>query len=440
MLDARAGQPRIHGDLNGPHGPGRTSSCVASGVVGGAALAAGAAGFGLGELLDVDPATRSRRRRPERSSSSRSTAATTGSTPSSRTPTPPTTRAAAGAGLHRASEVLRLDDRPRPQPVLTACNRCGDAGQLAIVAQRRLPEARPQPLPVDGHLADRQPGSARAAPAGSAAGSTAPTAPRRGRGELRAGAAAAAGRRDPGRRVRQHRRTASLPTGYQPACSARSGKPNRASRRCRPAPRARSPTWSQIDRMVREAAGRDRRADGRPARRPPAPAAGAGRWPPAGAGRPLRRGGRADPGLLGQPGRVRHRTPTSGPGTRCLLTRARHGADRRFVDRMAGSERGRQVSVLRSTASSVAGCGPTRPTAPTTARPARCSCWVRRSPAASTASSPACATSTTATSRPRSTSATCSSAALLAPVLGAEPARYLDGYQPTTHLPLFPAG
>ena len=112
---------------------------------------------------------------------------------------------------YAAGQVLDARRPARAQP--------GDHGPQAAVRRqaarhrprRRLPEAGPQPLPVDGHLADRQPGPARRTPAGSAAGWTRGGDPRL-RGLVRAGAAAAAGR------------------GH----SAGAAVPLRGARRCRP--------------------------------------------------------------------------------------------------------------------------------------------------------------------------------------------------------------
>ena len=110
--------------------------------------------------------------------------------------------------------------------------------------RRRLPEARPQPLPLDGHLADRLAGPPRPAPAGSAAGWTRTAATPRLRVSLEPVLPPLlAGATHRGRRVAAPRARAARPARSRRP-SRGSGSRSRASRRCRRARPARSPTCS----------------------------------------------------------------------------------------------------------------------------------------------------------------------------------------------------
>ena len=95
--------------------------------------------------------------------------------------TDPAYHAARPELAYAADEVLHLDDQLGPEP---GHDRHGDAVAEQAAGHRargRLPQARPQPLPLHGHLADRVARDARPAPAGSAAGWTRPATTRCGR-------------------------------------------------------------------------------------------------------------------------------------------------------------------------------------------------------------------------------------------------------------------
>ena len=169
---------------------------------------------------------------------------------------------------YTAEEVLRLDDAARAEPGADRpAQRLYDAEQLADRPRRRLPEAGPQPLPVDGHLADRAAGPARqhrlARPL-ARRGRRRPAA----RGVLRAGAAAAAGRRDaaPARRCRST--GLQLPDGRASRRRwPRSARPS--SRASRPLQARAAACFADLRRGRRDdharcadAAGRRRRTDG----------------------------------------------------------------------------------------------------------------------------------------------------------------------------------
>ena len=78
-----------------------------------------------------------------------------------------------------AAQTLQLNERVGLNPRLTALKRFWDAGQLAVVRGRRLPEPRSQSLQLDGDLDERQSATGSRARDGSGAGSTAtcPAAP-----------------------------------------------------------------------------------------------------------------------------------------------------------------------------------------------------------------------------------------------------------------------
>ena len=63
---------------------------------------------------------------------------------------------------YRSDEVLDLGEGLGLNPGLTGLKGLWDAGQLAVVRGVGYPQAGPQPLPLDGHLADRVAGRAPA--------------------------------------------------------------------------------------------------------------------------------------------------------------------------------------------------------------------------------------------------------------------------------------
>ena len=83
-----------------------------------------------------------------------STAGTTASTPSCLPRTPPTVRRAGALALPE-TKVLPLSDGLSLHPSLTGVRQPGTRGAGGDRAGSRLPEPDPQPLPVDGRLADR---------------------------------------------------------------------------------------------------------------------------------------------------------------------------------------------------------------------------------------------------------------------------------------------
>ena len=133
----------------------RRKFLIASGVVGASALAAGAGAYSVADILGT--AGRPRRGRATASwCCSRCTAATTGSRPWCRTPTPPTTTPGPQMA-YDAGEVLRLDDRTGLNPALAGLKSLYDGRAAGDHPRRRVSQTGPQPLPVDGHLADGNP-------------------------------------------------------------------------------------------------------------------------------------------------------------------------------------------------------------------------------------------------------------------------------------------
>ncbi|MFC7762416.1 DUF1501 domain-containing protein [Catellatospora bangladeshensis] len=210
---------------------------IASGVVGGGALAAGAATLSLTDLFDTAG---------ERPEGAKTLVVITlyGGNDGLNTVVPHADKAYQDARPELAydgGEVLRLDDGTGLNPGLKGLHGLFGTKRLAIVRGVGYPKPDRSHFRSMDIWQTASP-SGPATPAGSAAGSTA-RAPTRGWPcrSRRCCRRCWPGRTVPGRS--SARPTRSCPRRSPPTCSPGSPRPPPVSRRCRPAPRRASATW-----------------------------------------------------------------------------------------------------------------------------------------------------------------------------------------------------
>ncbi len=223
----------------------RRKFLIASGVVAGGALAAGATAYTLWDILATADD-------PGRAPGDRTLVVVTlyGGNDGLATVIPyadPAYHDARPGLSYSAEQVLRLDDDHRAQPVAEGTAPALRRQPAGDRPRRGLPGAGPQPLPLHGHLADRPTPSGPATPAGSAAGSTAWAATR----GWPSRSSRCCRRCWPGNQRRRggagdraQRRTGV--SGRRP--SPRWPNRPQASLRCRPGRPRASPTWSRSTR------------------------------------------------------------------------------------------------------------------------------------------------------------------------------------------------